>query len=92
MANTVSALKRVRANKKKREKNKYQNKTTKTIVKGLLKTSERKEGVTKEHLSKEFNKAVSMLDKLVKSGIIHANKSARKKSQLARHMNKLLVK
>ena len=82
MANHPSTLKRMRTSAKKRLKNRYQQKTTKTFIKKIfsLKPIDEKE---KERVTNDLKKAMSMLDKLAKKGIIHANKSARKKSQLA---------
>lgn len=77
MANHKSASKRVRADQKKRLHNRYQHKTAKTFIKGLSKRSG-------EGIAEALSQAASMLDKLAKRRIIHPNKSARKKSQLAR--------
>ena len=84
MANVASARKRVRSNEKKRLRNRYQHKTTKTHLKNILNSTER----TPKTLE-ALNKANAMLDKLVKRGIIHPNKRNRKKAQLSRHVNQL---
>ncbi len=84
MANVASALKRMRADGKKRQRNRYQHKTTKTFIKKVLKATEKN-----EQLIETFNKTNAMLDKLVKRGIIHANKRNRKKAQIANHLNQL---
>jgi small subunit ribosomal protein S20 len=81
MANHKSAIKRIRANEKKRDLNRYQHKTARTFIKRLRKLENREE-------AKElFSKVASMLDRLAKKNIIHKNKSANLKSSLAKHVN-----
>ncbi|RXP54087.1 30S ribosomal protein S20 [Lutibacter sp. HS1-25] len=78
MANHKSALKRIRANRVKQLRNKYQHKTTRNAVRVLRATTEKKEA---EVL---YPKVVSMLDKLAKKNIIHKNKANNLKSKLAK--------
>ena len=80
MANHKSALKRIRSNESKRLSNKYQHKTTRNAIKKLRDLTDKKEA---EAL---FPSIVSMLDKLSKKNIIHANKAANLKSGLAKHV------
>ncbi|MDA0178616.1 MULTISPECIES: 30S ribosomal protein S20 [Mesoflavibacter] len=80
MANHKSALKRIRSNEAKRLRNRYQHKTTRNAVKKLREMENKKEA---EEL---FPSVVSMLDKLAKKNIIHANKAANLKSSLAKHV------
>ncbi|MCH8533845.1 MAG: 30S ribosomal protein S20 [Flavobacteriaceae bacterium] len=80
MANHKSALKRIRSNETKRLRNKYQHKTTRNAIKKL------KSIASKEEASAELPKVVSMVDKLAKRNIIHSNKAANLKSQLAKHV------
>ncbi len=80
MANHKSALKRIRSNEAKRLRNKYQHKTTRNAIKKL------KSIASKEEASSELPKVVSMVDKLAKKNIIHNNKAANLKSQLAKHV------
>lgn len=84
MANVASARKRMRSSEKKRARNRYQHKTTKTGIKKILGATEKT-----EVLVTELNRVKSLLDKLAKRRIIHPNKSARKKSQIALHVNSL---
>ena len=86
MANHASTLKRMRTSAQKRLKNRYEHKTTKTFIKKVL-TLNPADEKEKEKVTNDLKKAMSMLDKLAKKGIIHPNKSARKKSQLALHVN-----
>jgi small subunit ribosomal protein S20 len=78
MANHKSALKRIRRNEAVRLRNKVQHKTTRNAIKKLRELTSKKEA------TKFFPTVVSMLDKLVKNNIIHANKSANLKSKLSK--------
>lgn len=80
MANHKSALKRIRTNETKRLRNRYQHKTTRTAIKKL------KEQEDKAEAEKLLPSVFSMLDKLAKKNIIHDNKAANLKSQLAKHV------
>ena len=83
MANHKSALKRIRSNDKKRLRNRFQHKTTRNAVKKLKELTDRKEA---DVLLKSI---ISMLDKLSKRNIIHANKAANLKSKLTKHVSTL---
>lgn len=83
MANHKSALKRIRSNNAKRLRNRYQLKTTRTYIKRLRSLKNRKEA---EELLKTVT---SMIDKLAKKNIIHANNAANKKSKLMKLVNSL---
>jgi small subunit ribosomal protein S20 len=83
MANHKSALKRIRANETKRLRNRYQHKTTRTMVRKLRDTKD-------QVVASELYKTVSsMLDKLAKKNVIHKNKAGNLKSKLAKHVNRL---
>lgn len=83
MANHKSALKRIRANEKKRLLNRYQHKTTRTMIKNLRSTTDR------EAAASLYKTVASMLDKLAKRNIIHKNKASNNKSKLAKFVNSL---
>jgi len=83
MANHKSALKRIRSNETKRLRNKHQHKTTRNAIKKLRDMTEKK---TAEKL---FPSVASMIDKLAKNSIIHANKAANLKSGLTKHIASL---
>lgn len=83
MANHKSALKRIRSNDKKRVLNKYQHKSTRTVIKKLKETEDKAEA------EKLFPSVVSMIDKLAKKNVIHDNKAANLKSKLAKHVASL---
>ena len=79
MANHKSALKRIRSNETKRLRNRYQHKTTRNAIKKLKEAE-------KEQATTLYPTVVSMIDKLAKKNIIHDNKAANLKSQLAKHV------
>lgn len=83
MANHKSALKRIRQNEKRRARNKYYHKTTRSAMKVLRNEEDKKAA------SEQLPKVISMLDKLVKKNIIHKNKAANLKSKLTKHVNKI---
>jgi small subunit ribosomal protein S20 len=83
MANHKSAEKRIRANETKRVRNRYQHKTTRTMVKKLTTATKKDEA---QALLKEVS---GMIDKLAKKNIIHWKKAANQKSKLAKRVNKL---
>ncbi len=86
MANHKSAEKRIRANETKRLRNRYQHKTTRTVIKKLKTTTEKSEAA-------ELLKKVSgMIDKLAKKNIIHWKKAANQKSKLAKMVNAISQK
>ncbi|MDR9400970.1 MAG: 30S ribosomal protein S20 [Psychroflexus sp.] len=83
MANHKSSLKRIRGDKTKKERNRYQHKTTRSAIKDF-KAIEKK-----EEAQKKLPEVFSMIDKLSKRNIVHSNKAARLKSSLARHTQSL---
>jgi small subunit ribosomal protein S20 len=83
MANHKSALKRIRTSEKKRVLNKYQHKTTRNAIKAIRIATDKTEATEK------LPTVVSMIDKLAKKNIIHANKASNLKSKLTRHVASL---
>lgn len=83
MANHKSAEKRARQSEKLKLHNKYYARTTRNAIKVLRNTTDKAEA------SELLPKISSMLDKLAKKNIIHANKAANLKSSLTLHVNKL---
>lgn len=83
MANIKSAKKRIRNSEAKRERNRYQHKSTRTVIKKVRQATSKKEA---EEL---LNKVTAMLDKLAKNNVIHRNKAANLKSKLTQHVNTL---
>jgi len=83
MANHKSALKRIRSNNKKRLRNRFQHKTTRNAIRDFKALTKKKEA------QKEFPVVISMIDKLSKNNIIHANKAANLKSKLSKFVASL---
>ena len=83
MANHKSALKRIKQTETKRLLNKYKHKTARNAIRDLKKTNTRKEALVM------LPKVSAMLDKLIKTNIIHKNKAANLKSKLTKHVNAL---
>jgi small subunit ribosomal protein S20 len=80
MANHKSALKRIRTSEKKRVLNRYQHKTTRNAIKAI------RLATVKTEASEKLAGVISMIDKLAKKNIIHANKASNLKSKLTRHV------
>ena len=83
MAHHKSAKKRIKQDEAKNLQNKYYAKTMRNAVKKLrLETDKTAAAVA-------FPTVVSLIDKLAKKNIIHANKAANLKSSLALHLNSI---
>mgnify|MGYP003443778713 CR=1 FL=1 len=83
MANHASADKRHRQSEARRLHNKYYAKTTRNAIRALRNTTD------KEAAAALLPKVSSMIDKLAKTNVIHANKAANLKSGIQSHVNKL---
>ena len=83
MANHKSAEKRIRNSERKNERNRYQAKTARNVIRRLRTIKDKKEAA-------DMLPGISaMLDKLAKKNVIHKNKAANLKSELALHVNKM---
>lgn len=78
MANHKATKKDVRQVSKRRERNRYQGKTTRNAIRDLRATTDA--AAAKENLPAVLSK----IDKLAKKGVIHKNKAANLKSALAK--------
>jgi small subunit ribosomal protein S20 len=87
MANTKSAIKRVRVEEKRRVRNHAVKTRVRTFVtkarKAIDATPEAPETV------EALRQAMRELDKAVSKGVLHRNNAARRKSRLALRLNKL---
>ena len=83
MANTKSAIKRIKQNHKRRLRNRLFTGRARTFVKNARSTFE--EGTTTDARTATLA-AISALDKAAEKGIIHKNNAARRKSRLMRHL------
>lgn len=80
MANSRSAIKRIRTNAKRRD----YNRATKSRVRTLIKKFEAAVQEGQLDVAKErYNEAASALDKAAIKGVLHKNQAARKKSRMA---------
>ena len=89
MAHSLSAKKRIRQNEKRRLRNRAKVSTVKTQVKSFLAAAK---SVDVEKTETELRLAQKKIDRLAACGIIHKNKAARQKSQLARKCNAIKAK
>ncbi|MDP4187762.1 MAG: 30S ribosomal protein S20 [Bacteroidota bacterium] len=83
MANHKSSVKRIRQDKTKNERNRYNAKTVRNAVKKL------RECTSKDEAATLLPSVSSMLDKLAKKRIFHKNKAGNLKSELTKHVNSL---
>ena len=80
MANTASAIKRVRSNNRKRIRNKITRSRTRTAVRVAREA-------TLEEAKAATMAAISALDRAAHKGVIHPNNAARRKSRLMKKLN-----
>jgi small subunit ribosomal protein S20 len=78
MANHKATKKDVRQASKRRERNRYQGKTTRNAIRDLKALTDPKAA------GETVKKVISRIDKLAKKGIIHKNKAANLKSSLTK--------
>ena len=80
MANIKSAKKRIRNSETKRLRNRYQHKSTRTVLKKFQLSTLKYEALSL------MSKAAEMVDKLAKNNIIHKNKAANIKSKMMKRV------
>lgn len=83
MANTKSAIKRIRQSENRR----LRNRIVRTRVRTVLKTARATVETPGSDARAAVLQAIRTLDKAVTKGVIHRNTAARKKSALARRLN-----
>jgi small subunit ribosomal protein S20 len=90
MANSKSAEKRIKVNKRNRLRNRMYKSSVRTLTKGFLanlnayKVSKNPED--KEKVQKQLSSIYSLIDKGTKKNVFHKNTAARKKAQLAAYL------
>ncbi len=84
LANTKSAIKRVRSNERKRKINQVHRSRARTFVKRARRLIDAGQIDEAEVMTK---RAISALDKAAQKGVIHKNNAARRKSRLMQHLN-----
>ena len=83
MANTASALKRIRSNNRKR----IHNRNVRTQTRSAIRAA--REAETPEEGRAATVAAISALDSAAHKGVIHPNNAARRKSRLMKHLAEL---
>lgn len=83
MANTQSAIKRIRQNEKRRLRNRYFVGRARTYVRKARQAIESEDVVEARQATLE---AISALDKAAEKGIIHKNNASRRKSRLMKKL------
>jgi small subunit ribosomal protein S20 len=83
VANTKSAIKRMRQSEKRRQRNR----TVRSRVRSALKTARTAVTTAGGDARETVLQAIRTLDKAVTKGVIHRNTAARKKSALARRLS-----
>jgi small subunit ribosomal protein S20 len=78
LANSASAEKRIRQERKRNEHNRGQRSRMKTAIKRVMTASDAESATT------AYREVSAMLDRMATRNLIHRNKAARKKSQLAK--------
>ena len=78
MANSKSAKKRIRQNRRHYERNRTQRSRLKSAIKDVANADDA------ETASEAFKRASALLDRYSTRGRLHRNRAARKKSQLAK--------
>ena len=84
MANTQSAIKRIRSSERKRKTNQVHRSRARTYVRRTRQLIARGDLQEAEAMAQQ---AASALDKAAQKGIIHKNRAARSKSRLMKQLN-----
>jgi len=96
VANTKSAIKRVKIAERNRLRNKSYKSSVKTLMKKYLSAVETYTANPTPELQQEVQQhmaaAYSKIDKAVKTGVLHRNNGARKKSRLAKKLKQFETK
>ena len=83
MPNIKSAQKRMELSRKARERNRAKRSELRTVIKRV------RQAATAEEAQERIRQATALLDRAAGKKLIHPNRAARIKSQLARHLTKL---
>lgn len=84
MPNIKSAVKRVKVNQKKFDANKSQKSALRTTIKKAMASVD----ASDENATEQLKDAQIALDKAVSRGLIHKNQAARKKSRIAKYVQR----
>ena len=83
MANHKATKKDMRQASKRRERNRYNGKTTRNALRDLRAVTD------KTAAGEKLPEVISMIDKLAKKGVIHKNKASNLKSKLTKKVSAL---
>lgn len=83
MANTKSAIKRMKQSEKRRQRNR----ATRSNLRSTVKTARTAVAGKSAEAKDAVRQAIRTLDRAVTQGVMHRNTAARKKSALARQLN-----
>jgi small subunit ribosomal protein S20 len=86
MANHFSALKRARQTERRTARNRANTSALRTTLRDMRESLEKGD---KAEASTNYRKTVSVLDKAIQKGVLHANTAARYKSRLSARLNGL---
>lgn len=86
MANHKSAIKRIRSNERKRQRNRVWRSRARTEIKKARKSIE---GSSLEDARSATLEAIRTLDKAANKGVLHPNNAARRKSRLMKRLAEL---
>jgi small subunit ribosomal protein S20 len=89
VAHSLSAKKRVRQNTKRKAVNRLRKSKVKSAIKGFNAAAEAGDADASRD---RFREAVRNLDRVAAAGTIHKRTAARRKSRLARQLNKTIQK
>jgi small subunit ribosomal protein S20 len=84
LANTRSAIKRIRSNERKR----VRNRTIRSHARTAVTTARTEIGAAGKETELKVGEAIRQLDRAAEKGIIHKNNAARRKSRLMKRMRK----
>ena len=85
MANTKSAIKRIKQSEQRRQRNR----AARSAIRSSLKAARTAVSAKSPDSKTSVREAIRTLDRAVSRGVIHRNTAARRKSALARSLNTL---
>ncbi len=86
MANSAQSKKRARQAEKRRQRNASARSMMRTTIKKTIKAIAQGD---KPAAEQAYKSAVPVIDKMARKGLIHANKAARHKSRLNKHLRNM---
>lgn len=84
MANSKSALKRIKIAANRSQRNRHVKSTVRSAVRGFQRAAE-----SGDNAEQQLRLAICRIDKAASKGVLHRNTAARKKSRLTKQLNKI---